>query len=445
MVTAHYVVTSSAEAFEKLTSALFYQGFGSVEMALRLLGEATAIDPEFGLAWVYQAVMLGSVSRDEEAFHAAVKAYQLRDRFNERQRLQAELYYHHFRGDLEQALQMHQKLVAEFPAEAALHRSAAHAHSILGYTDEAIREARLAIDLEPGVSSGYMILASSQAQAGRFQEALATLDSGRSGMPDSPLFYFEESSVRLLMDDETAALAVLRRVESDSDGEIRNIGKGRRLICQLIFGKLDEARASLELEATPDSKTLYWRGLLYLLEGRNKDAVHAAEALSSRSAEPFNMTALRSAATLAAELGDSRLAKRVLEKSRTIDERYPSSYASALRRYAEGLSHQVSGNAPAAEKALSEARHLRPDILSSWTLARFFENHGSSDRAFPLYKSVVENESLAVQWDQSIIWVRSLLHAGRCCEALGKTAEAAKFLNLYALHWDADRTRRDVL
>jgi len=355
------------------------------------------------------------------------------------------LYYQHFRGDLERALEMHKKLVAEFPAEASLHRSAAHAHSILGYTEDAIREARLALDLEPAVSSTYMILASNLAQAGRFQEALATLDTGHRGMPDSPLFYFEESSVRLLMGDEKASLAVLRRVENDSDREIRNIGKSRRLISQLVFGKLDEVRVILEQESLPDARTTYWLGLLYLLEGRKKDALREAAALSSKSAEPYHLTALRSAATLASGAGDINLTTVVLEKARLLQERYPSTFTTALHRYVQGLWYQGSGNVKAAEKALSEARRLRPDVIATWALACFFKKNDLPDRALPLYQNVVDNESLAIQWDQSIIWVRSLLHAGRCCEVMGKTVHAAEFFRLYALHWGADRKQKGLL
>jgi hypothetical protein len=51
------------------------------------------------MAYVYQALIHAALRREDRALAPAVQAFKLRDRVNERQRLQAESLYHTITGD----------------------------------------------------------------------------------------------------------------------------------------------------------------------------------------------------------------------------------------------------------------------------------------------------------------------------------------------------------
>ncbi|HSG06968.1 MAG TPA: tetratricopeptide repeat protein [Longimicrobiales bacterium] len=87
--------TSSFEALRDYTAAEGAEARGDYDEALRLLGEAVALDPAFAMAYRKIAVLNSNLGTDPALTRAAaVSAYEHRDRLTDRERYLTEAYYH---------------------------------------------------------------------------------------------------------------------------------------------------------------------------------------------------------------------------------------------------------------------------------------------------------------------------------------------------------------
>jgi tetratricopeptide (TPR) repeat protein len=87
--------TSSFEALRSYTTADRAEERGEYDEALRLLGEAVALDPEFAMAYRKIAVLYSNLGNAPQlSRQAAVQAYEYRGRLTDRERYLAEAYYY---------------------------------------------------------------------------------------------------------------------------------------------------------------------------------------------------------------------------------------------------------------------------------------------------------------------------------------------------------------
>jgi tetratricopeptide (TPR) repeat protein len=444
--------TARPDAFEQFTSGLEYFHDGDINTAVDYLREAVKLDPEFGMAYAFQATALGALRRDDLAFPAVVKGYLLRDRLNERQRLQTDAAYHYARGDIDQALDLQKKLAARYPTEAPLHRAVAQTLASLNQLDEAIQHGRTAVELDPDSPVNYMVLASAQAQGERFKDAFDTLAQGRKKAPASPLLDSSEGVVRMIEGDSAGSLAALKRLENTS--QYTSHGRIHSIRCFLLYGRLAEARQWLEADvlhaggensAAQEELTRYWLGSLCNLDGQHEAAASHAAALAARVAEPYNLQALRAAASLAFEAGSAPVLDQVAARMKTIEANYPSHAVTASRRYTQGLQASLRGQRGRATEALAQAHSLRPDIVHTWALARNHQQNVTFSLALPLYESVVDRKGVAIRWDQPLLWIRSLLEDARCCKAMGHTGDAKRCYDRFLAQWGGQAANPVVL
>ena len=190
--------TLMPDALEMFTSGLDYYQHGDMKSALAMLQSATRRDPDFAMAYVYQAYVHGAFRREDLAFEPAARAYSLRDRVNQRQRLQAEVMYSYACGDYEGYRDKQRALIAIYPNEAQLHRSLAQTYAFLGNLEDALRHARLSVELGAEAPQTFMILAGVLTESGRTAEALQVISRARKSWRESPLLLLAEGSARIM-------------------------------------------------------------------------------------------------------------------------------------------------------------------------------------------------------------------------------------------------------
>jgi len=111
-------------------------------------------------------------SQYDLAAEASQKAYELRDRVSERERLFISAgYYDNVTGELEKYLEMLELWKRTYPRAAQPHNNLAYKYNELGQFDKALEEAREAIRLNPNSASGYSLLAGAFVGLNRFDEA----------------------------------------------------------------------------------------------------------------------------------------------------------------------------------------------------------------------------------------------------------------------------------
>ena len=175
-VPIHQATTSSLDALKAFSLGVENQLKGKYLEAIPFFKRATEIDPNFARAYAAMSSMYYNSRQYDLAADASRKAYELRDRVGEYERLYInQIYYDNATGELDKYLETLELWKRTYPRDSAPHNNLAVKYNELGQFDKAAEEAREAIRLNPNSASGHSLLASSYVGLNRFDEAKETI------------------------------------------------------------------------------------------------------------------------------------------------------------------------------------------------------------------------------------------------------------------------------
>jgi eukaryotic-like serine/threonine-protein kinase len=165
--------TPSLEALKAFSLATRKASEGASTESLPLYSRAAELDPNFALAYSAMAGIYASSRQRERAAEMLRKAYALRDKVSERERLSIEeSYYEYVTGELDKAVSSCMLRLQIYPRDVGAHGYLAVAYRRLGYDEKALEEAREAHRLSPDANT-YLNLAVNYVDVGRLSEAEA--------------------------------------------------------------------------------------------------------------------------------------------------------------------------------------------------------------------------------------------------------------------------------
>jgi eukaryotic-like serine/threonine-protein kinase len=182
--------TTSLEALKAYSTAVkvaFSTGFVA---AVPLFKRAIEIDPKFALAHAHLGLMYSEVGESVLSSESTAKAYRLRDRASDPEKFFIEVTYHRgVTGNLEKAQQACQLWEQTYPR-------AHEPHGLLsgflyqgsGEYEKSIEEAKVAIDLDPDFTPGYVNLAYAYFYRERPEEAENTIERASERKLEIPEF-----------------------------------------------------------------------------------------------------------------------------------------------------------------------------------------------------------------------------------------------------------------
>ncbi|MEP6743036.1 MAG: protein kinase [bacterium] len=177
----YQATTSSLEALKVFSLGVEQQFKGKYLEAIPFFKRATEMDPNFARAYAAMSSMYFNSRQFDLAAEASRKAYELRDRVGEHERLYiTQVYYDNVTGELEKYLETSELWKRTYPRDGAPHNNLAFKYMELGQFDKAAEEAREAIRLSPSSASGHSLLATSFVGLNRFDEAKATINQALS-------------------------------------------------------------------------------------------------------------------------------------------------------------------------------------------------------------------------------------------------------------------------
>jgi eukaryotic-like serine/threonine-protein kinase len=188
-------LSSSVEALQVGTLGYKRHMVGDYKGAITYYQRALELDPNLARTYEGLAGAYTSLDEDDSAASAVTKAYELRARMTEPNRLETEyLYYAWVTGDREKALSVLLQLVQTFPRNVTARLNLASCLAFLGQLDKAADEARESARLEPTpyIYSEWIV---NSIHAERFNEAQAALDEAARRKFDYA--DLQESRVRL--------------------------------------------------------------------------------------------------------------------------------------------------------------------------------------------------------------------------------------------------------
>ncbi len=212
--------TSSLEALKAyaLGSSQFARGKNAE--AIASYRRAIDLDPNFALAYSSLARVHHLIHEDELASAAAQKAFDLRDRVSDYEKLRITSDYQMIvTGDLEQSVETLQSLMLTYPRDYETLNSLGRLYADLGQYEKAIEEYREALKIDPEGTSSYAGLGNALRSLNRFDEAKETYQQALVRKLDLYIYHYDLYRIGFVQGDSAAMQTELDWVKANSDDD----------------------------------------------------------------------------------------------------------------------------------------------------------------------------------------------------------------------------------
>jgi len=316
--------TSSLEALKAFSMGIRTgREKGSAE-AVPFLKRAIEIDPNFAMAYASLGLDYGNLGEASLGAENIRKAYELKDKVSERERLRIAAYYYAFAtGELEKEAQTYELWIQSYPHDSIPYGNLGVNSGSMGQYRRAVEETQQALAIDPNQVTNYSNLADFYIALSQPNEAKAQLDKALGLKLDG-------ESVR----QQLYFLAFLRGDTADMEKQVAwGAGKpadedpllSTQSDTEAYFGKLSRARdfsrRAMDSAVRADSKetAALWQANAALREAEFGNATmgqqYAAGALALARGRDIKVVA----ALTAARAGDTTRAKALVEELRKSD------------------------------------------------------------------------------------------------------------------------------
>jgi len=194
--------TASLEALRAFSLGDEQRAKGNNAEAIPFYKRATELDPNFALAYARTAVMYFNIRQPESAAQFTEKAFALRDRVSEHERLYIESrYYTDVVGDLDKTLEILEIWKRTFPRDGAPWNNSAVMYNLLGQYEKAVEEARECVRLDPNLSTGYINVSVGFLSLNRFDEATNVIEQAMARKLDTTTYHINLFSIAFVHGD----------------------------------------------------------------------------------------------------------------------------------------------------------------------------------------------------------------------------------------------------
>jgi serine/threonine protein kinase/tetratricopeptide (TPR) repeat protein len=247
------VTTSSLEALKAFSLGNAEFDAGNERESLTFYKRAVELDPNF--AWVYarMATIYSNTNEKEKAQENIRKAYELRDRVSEREKLYiTEHYFDIATGELDKEIDALKLYDRTYPSDSVPSNNLAVSYEQLGDFAKAAEYARESLRADPNSANTYANLTYAYVGNGQYDEAWQTMELGLKRFPDSQGMHQFNYWLALITGKSDVAARELEWAKGKPS-------EYRFLIWQMRFlvqqGKLQQAREVLQ-KITDQEKNL---------------------------------------------------------------------------------------------------------------------------------------------------------------------------------------------
>jgi len=243
-VAIEQATTSSLEALKAFSMGNEERNKGRTREALNHYKRAIELDPNFAMAYARIAVYYGNQDQIESAKEYVEKAFALRERVSEREKLYImEKYYSYMTGEFDKRADVLQTWASQYPNDYIPHNNLALSYLTLGRFEEGQKEAQLAIELSPANLSARTNLIGSFFGQDRFDEAEQAINELARINPESGSTYFDRYSIAFIRGDKAGMDAQTNAVK----GKASEVDFLTTLAAvSAYYGKLKEAEGLIQ-------------------------------------------------------------------------------------------------------------------------------------------------------------------------------------------------------
>ena len=195
--------TSSLDALKAYAMGNDERARGNSKGSLAFYERAVQIDPNFAMAYARIGVHYGNLQQMEAAKPYVEKAYELRERVSERERLYiTEKYYTYLTGEIDKTIETLQTWTKLYPNDFIPHNNLSLNYKLVGRYEDAVKEGLEAVRLGPNNFSAHDNLVASYVGLGKMDEAEQAAKELERINPDSLGTHFSKYFFAFLRRDQ---------------------------------------------------------------------------------------------------------------------------------------------------------------------------------------------------------------------------------------------------
>jgi serine/threonine protein kinase/tetratricopeptide (TPR) repeat protein len=236
--------TSSLEALQAYSLGHAAHTRFDDEGAIPQLKKAVELDPNFAIAWAELGVASGNTGLSRQMEECIRKAFDLRDRASEHERLYiAGHYYDEVTGNSDKIIEIYEQWKLTYPRETLPWDNLALRYEATGQFDKALENASEAMRLDPKDTYAHQDLADAYLGLGRFDEAKAINDQAAAQKMGLRTTRFNRYQLAFLRGDDAATKSIVEETRGTQDEPLLLFFQARG---QLSLGKIQMARTSFD-------------------------------------------------------------------------------------------------------------------------------------------------------------------------------------------------------
>jgi len=317
------VTTGSLEALKAFTLGEQLHGNEEDVPSIPFYERAIELDPNFAIAYAKLGVVYGNTGQDGRAEELLKKAFDLRERASEREKLYITSLYYFRTGQVEKAIETYELYKQSYPRDATAYINAGVVYSSIGQPEKDLENLKEAARLNPDMAIAYSNQAWSYMSLGRFDEAKAILDQEAQRKLGGASLHAVFSQVAFLAGDTASVEREEALTGNDANWQLfflhrraaRSFGQGKLQQGNEFLAKARELAGQHKYQELVGD---YWVGEAGVdcLFGRSAQSVQIAEKGLAVSRSPDQMLAAarvfalcgdeKKAAALVAEVGKDR-------------------------------------------------------------------------------------------------------------------------------------------
>jgi tetratricopeptide (TPR) repeat protein len=201
--------TSSLDALKAFSLGDVQHNIGEDTAAIPFYQHAIELDPNFAMAYARLGTCYYNAGQSELAEQNTQKAFELKDRASERERLYITSHYYEARGDIDKTLQAYELFKQTYPRNSIPRTNLAIIYNNLGDFRRGLEEGLEAIRLSPDTWNAYGIVSQAYVGLNRMDDAKAILQQAINRKIGGAGLHAGLAFVALLQDDK----ATLNREE----------------------------------------------------------------------------------------------------------------------------------------------------------------------------------------------------------------------------------------
>ena len=432
--------TPSLEALKLDTEASARNNNGDFLGSIDLTKRSLELDPNFAMGYRGLAVEYSNLGQSEAMLQNIHKAFELKDRASEREKLAISSDYYQYTGQIEKAIDVYTQYKQTYPRDDRPRVNLAVTYMSLGQFDKALENGLEAEQLSPETFNGYAVSAYAYCGMNRLDDAKAVLAMAQQRKLGAGLIHEQMGTIALAQGDQATLAKEDALAKASPQGEFDLLQRDAGLAAlhgqfprsRELFKQAEATAQRLELKESVVNSIAY-EALLEALAGNRSEAIKGAdEALK----ESQTATVLLAVADVYARSGEDAKAQQLVEqaaKQRPDDEFIQSVIAPMVRAVLE-LNHHAADKALELMKPAQPLDHANTESLYTRGNALLIAGRGPD--AVQEFQAILALKS-AQPADPMMSYAQ--LGLARAYTASGDTVKArTAYQDFFALWKDAD-------